>query len=136
MFKEEPAMSIAKRLILMPLLVLGVAMLTTAPVEAAQPTILQIPVDDTDTFNDCGFTLVEHVEGHVTLHTFFDNNGNPRFQVDTFALQDTTTNPANGMAITFPIVGPDIITFQQNGTSTVAVIGLNGIASSSKAKAK
>ena len=113
-----------KRSILMPVLVFAVAMLAAAPAEAAKPFILKVPVDFTDTFNDCGFTIVEHIEGFFTIHVFFDTNGNPRMEIDTFALTESYTNPANGISVSTRDVGPDIITFQQDGSFTVATIGL------------
>jgi len=119
-------MKSTKRSILMPVLAFAVAMLAAAPVEAAKPFILKVPVDFTDTFNDCGFTIVEHIEGFFTIHVFFDTNGNPRIEIDTFALKETFTNPANGISLSTPNVGPDIITFQQDGSVTVASIGLIG----------
>jgi hypothetical protein len=49
----------------------------TAPLAAAaQPEILKIPVDFTETLNNCGFPVVHHVEGHVVIHSFVDENGN------------------------------------------------------------
>ena len=113
-----------KRSILMPVLVFAVAMLAAAPAEAAKPFILKVPVDFTDTFNDCGFTIVEHIEGFFTIHVFFETNGNPRIEIDTFALKETFTNPANGISLSTPNVGPDIITFHKDGSMTVATIGL------------
>ena len=98
--------------------------LAAAPAEAAQPEILKMPADFTDTFDTCGFTVEHHVEGHLTIHIFFDKNGNPRFQVNTFAFTESFTNPVNGMSITTRNVGPDKITFNEDGTVTVATIGL------------
>ena len=117
-------MNSTKRSILMPVLLLVVALLAAAPVEAAQPFILKVPVDFSDTFGDCGFTIVHHVEGFFTIHVFFDKNGDPRTEIDTFALKESFTNPANGMSFSTPDVGPDIITFHKDGSMTVATIGL------------
>ena len=117
-------MKSTKRSILM--LVFAVAMLAAAPAEAAKPFILKIPVDFTDTFNDCGFTIVQHTEGFVTVHIFFDTNGNPRMEIDTFAFKESFTNPANGISLSTPNVGPDIFTVQQDGSVTLASIGLIG----------
>lgn len=117
-------MKSTKRSILMPVLVFAVAMLATAPAEAAKPFILKVPVDVIDTFNDCGFTIVHHVVGFFTIHVFFDKSGDPRTEIDTFALKESFTNPANGMSFSTPDVGPDIITFHKDGSVTVATIGL------------
>jgi len=117
-------MNSRKRSILMPVLVFAVAMLAAAPAEAAQPFIMKIPLDVIDTFSDCGFQVVHHTEGFFTVHVFFDTNGNPRMEIDTFALTESYTNPANGISVSTRDVGPDIITFQQDGSFTVATIGL------------
>jgi hypothetical protein len=117
-------MNSTKRLILMLVLVVAVAMLAAAPAEAAKPFILKVPVDFTDTFDDCGFTIVHHVQGFFTVHGFVDKNGNPRAEIDTFALTETFTNPDNGMSFSTKDVGPNIISFKFDGSVTVATIGL------------
>jgi len=117
-------MNSRKRSILMPVLVFAVAMLAAAPAEAAKPFIMKIPLDVIDTFSDCGFQVVHHTEGFFTVHVFFDTNGNPRMEIDTFALKESYTNPANGISLSTRDVGPDIVTFQQDGSFTRASIGL------------
>ena len=117
-------MNSTKRLVLMQILVVTMAMLVAAPTQAAKPLILKVPVDFTDTFSDCGFTIVHHVEGSFTVHVFFDKNGDPATEIDTYALKESFTNPANGMSFSTPNVGPDIITFHKDGSVTVASIGL------------
>jgi hypothetical protein len=117
-------MNSTKRLVLMQILVVTMAMLVAAPTEAAKPFILKVPVDFTNTFSECGFTIVHQIEGSFTVHVFFDKNGDPAFEIDTFALKETFTNPANGMSISTPSVGPDIITFHKDGSVTSAAIGL------------
>jgi len=86
--------------------------------------ILKIPLDFTDTFSDCGFTIVDHIEGFFTIHVFFAKNGDPRIEIDTFSLKETVTNPANGMSFTTTNAGPNIITFHKDGSSTLAEIEL------------
>jgi hypothetical protein len=117
-------MNSTKRLILMLVLVVAVAMLVAAPAEAAKPFIMKVPVDFTDTFDDCGFTIVHHVQGSFTIHVFFDKNGNPKTEIDTFALTESFTNPDNGMSFSTQDVGPNIISFKSDGSFTVATIGL------------
>jgi len=117
-------MNITKRLILMLVLVVAVVMLAAAPAEAAKPFIVKVPVDFTDTFNDCGFTVVDHNEGSFTIHVFFDKNGDPKIEIDTFALKETFTNPANGMSFSTTDAGPSTTTFHKDGSRTVADIGL------------
>ena len=117
-------MNSRKRLVLTQILAVTMVMLVAAPTEAAKPMILKVPVDFTDTFSDCGFTIIDHIEGSVTVHVFFDKNGDPAFEIDSFALKETLTNPANGMSFSTPIAGPDIFTFHKDGSVTVASIGL------------
>ena len=117
-------MNRAKTSIVMPVLLFGLAILVAAPTEAAKPFILKMPVDFTDTFDDCGFTVVHSIQGFITVHAFSDKSGAPRFEIDTFALKESFTNPANGISLSTPNVGPDYITFQQDGSVTVASIGL------------
>jgi hypothetical protein len=117
---------LAKSSVVMPVLVFVLAMLAAAPAEAAGPFILKVPVDFTDTFNGCGFTIVHHTEGFFTIHVFFDRNGNPRMEIDTLSLKETLTNPATGVSLFTPDVEADIGTFQQDGSSTLAVVGLLG----------
>jgi hypothetical protein len=119
-------MNSKKRAILMPVLVFALAMLAAAPVDATKPLILKIPVDFSDTFNDCGFTIVHNTEGFFTVHVFFDTNGIPKIEIDTFVLKETLTNPATGISLFTPDVEADIGTFQQDGSSTLAVVGLLG----------
>jgi hypothetical protein len=117
-------MNSTNRRILTAVLVFAVAMLGAAPMEAAKPFIMKVPVDFTDTFSDCGFTIVDHNEGSFTVHVFFDKNGDPKIEIDTFALKETFTNPANGMSFSTTDAGPSIITFHKDGSLTVADIGL------------
>jgi hypothetical protein len=117
-------MNSTRRLILMLVLVVAVVMLAVAPAEAVKPFIMKVPVDFTDTFDDCGFTIVHHVQGSITVHVFFDKNGNPKTEIDTFALTESFTNPDNGMSFSTQSVGPDIISFKNDGSVTVASIGI------------
>jgi hypothetical protein len=105
-------------------LVLAVALLAAARTEAASPVIFKVPVDFTDTFSDCGFTIIDHNQGSFTVHVFFDKNGDPKIEIDSFALKETFTNPANGMSFTTTDAGPSITTFHKDGSLTVADIGL------------
>jgi hypothetical protein len=117
-------MKSAKSSIVTAMLVFAVAMLAVAPAKAATPFILKVPVDFTSTSSDCGFTVVDHLEGSFTMHTFFDKNGDPKIAIDTYALKETWTNPANGMSLSTTDAGPLITTINKDGTQTQAVIGL------------
>jgi hypothetical protein len=118
------SMKSPKSSIVTAVLVFAVAMLAVAPAKAATPFILKVPVDFTGTSNDCGFTVVDHNEGSFTVHVFFDKNGDPKIEIDTYALKETWTNPANGMSLSTTDAGPLITTFHKDGTQTQAEIGL------------
>jgi hypothetical protein len=106
--------------------VFALAMLAVAPTKAATPSIVKVPVDFTSTFSGCDFTVVDHVQGSFTAHVFFDRNGDPRLGIDTFALKESWTNPANGMSLSTTDAGPEISTIHKDGSNTVADIGLVG----------
>ncbi len=117
-------MTRANSSILPPVLVFALTMLAISPTTAATPIILKVPVDFTSTFNGCAFPVVDHVEGSVTVHIFFDNNGDPKFEIDSYAFKETWTNPANGMSLSTTDAGPTIVTIHQDGSQTQALLGL------------
>jgi len=117
-------MKSAKSSIVTAVLVFAVAMLAVVPTKAATPFILKVPVDFTSTFSDCGFTVVDHNEGSFTVHVFFDKNGDPRIEIDTYSLKESWTNPANGMSFSTTDAGPGITTIHKDGSQTLADIGL------------
>lgn len=118
-------MNILKRSILTPVLASALAMLATAPAKATQPFITKVPFDFTATFGDCGgFTIVDQVEGFLNVVVVSNKNGDPKLDINTFALKETFTNLANGMSFTTTDAGPNIITFHTDGSVTEATIGL------------
>jgi len=94
-----------------------------APTKAATPFIVKVPVDFTGTL-DCGFTVIDHNEGSITVHGFSDQNGDPKFEIDSYPLKESWTNPANGTSVSTTDAGPAITTFYKDGSQTLALIGL------------
>ena len=95
------------------------------PALAAKPELITIPVDDTLVFGECaGFTVIEHVEGTIKVSTHFDRNGNVVMEIARFRLRHTYSNSETGASLTSQDVGIDKITLNQDGSGTVAVIGI------------
>jgi hypothetical protein len=92
---------------------------------AAQPDALRIEVDEfTPGAIDCGsYELDEHVFGHITLRDFF-KDGEVVMGLNNFALKHTISNPATGESLTTPDVGADRVTISEDGSVTVAIIGI------------
>lgn len=113
-----------RRLVLVILTILLSLTLVTS-VLAAQPELITIPVDDTFVFGSCdGFDVIEHVEGRVKISTHFDKDGNVPMEIVRFSLRHTYTNSETGASLRSQDVGIDKIRFEQDGSITVAVIGI------------
>ena len=110
------------------LFLLLITLLTLTPFAsafAAKPEIITIQVDDTIEIGACdGFTVIEHVEGTVKISTHFDQDGNFTMQLIRFSLRHTYTNSETGETLISPDVGIDKITVHQDGSVTIAVIGI------------
>jgi hypothetical protein len=103
-------------------LVSGIATVPSA--RAAAPSIFTIPIDESFSFDDCGFTIEGRTTGFIREHVFFDEEGNVVRVIDNFALKISYTNPETDETLTIPIAGPDIITLNADGSATVASIGI------------
>ena len=69
------------------------------PARADAPLIQLFPVNSTATFYDCGFPVVQHIEGTARVIVRFDQNGDP---VVATVFDNTTislTNPLNQKTI-------------------------------------
>ena len=100
------------------------AALLVSSAGAVAPDNFTVEVDESFSFDDCGFTIEGRTTGFVKVHVFFDKAGNSVGVINNFALKVTYTNPETGETLTTPVVGPDIITFQDDGSETVASIGI------------
>jgi hypothetical protein len=99
-------------------------MTTVSPARAAAPENFTVEVDDSFSFDDCGFTIEGRITGFLRVHTFFDQEGNVVMAINNFSLKITYTNPETGETLTYPIVGPDIVTLHEDGSATIASIGI------------
>jgi hypothetical protein len=92
---------------------------------AAKPEFIVIPVDETAALGDCaGFTVIEHVEGTVKVSIHLDQDGNFVMQVTRFRLRHTFSNSETGASLFSPDVGIDKVSVSQDGSESVAVIGI------------
>jgi hypothetical protein len=87
-------------------------------------------VDETDTIpaapeGPCAFPVEVHVVGDLRRTEFFDKQGNVIRELHVFP-GFTLTFSANGKSITTRSTAPEHITFNPDGSVTVAVTGLQG----------
>ena len=95
------------------------------PAYAGKPVFTNITVDDTFVAGECdGFSVIEHVQGRVKVSTHFDKNGNFVMEIARFSLHHTYTNSETGASLFSPDVGIDKIVINEDGSGTVAVIGI------------
>src|SRR5688572_29976645 len=95
------------------------------PALAAKPEMFTIPVDDTFVLGECaGFSVIEHVQGTVKVSLHTDQDGNPVMELNRFRLRHTYSNSETGASLTSQDVGIDKVTINQDGSGTVAVIGI------------
>lgn len=113
-----------RRLLLVVLTILLTLALYT-PALAGKPDMITIPVDDTVVFGECaGFSVIEHVQGTIKVSFHTDKDGNPVMELARFSLRHTYSNSETGASLSSQDVGIDKITFNQDGSGTVAVIGI------------
>jgi hypothetical protein len=92
---------------------------------AAKPEFITIPVDDTLEFGECdGFTVIEHVQGKIKVSTHFDKDGSFAMEIARFSLRHTYSNSETGDSVRSQDVGIDKVTIDEDGSGTVAVIGI------------
>ena len=115
-----------RRLLFVPLTVL-ISLILVTSVFAAQPDMVTFQVDDTFFAGSCdGFDVIEHVEGTVKVSTHFDQDGTFAMEIVRFSLRHTYTNSVTGASLSSPDVGIDKLTVNDDGSGTVAVIGIVG----------
>lgn len=104
---------------------LSLTLITSA--RAAKPEMITIPVDETNVFGECdGFAVIEHVEGTVKISTHVDQEGNLVMELVRFSLRHTYSNSETGESLSTPDAGIDKVTVNDDGSGTVAVIGIVG----------
>ena len=117
------ASSYRRLLLVCSTILLSLALFT--PAFAAKPEFITIPVDDTFTAGECdGFSVIERVQGKVKVSTHFDQNGNFVMEIARFSLRHTLSNSVTGASLSSPDVGIDMTVINQDGSGTIAVIGI------------
>ncbi|HSL29248.1 MAG TPA: hypothetical protein VK900_08630 [Anaerolineales bacterium] len=113
-----------RRLLVITLTVLLSFILVTSAL-AAKPEMFTIPVDDTLVLGSCdGFDVIEQVQGKIKVSTHFDQDGNFVMEIARFSLRHTYTNSETGASLRSPDVGIDKIRVHEDGSGTVAVVGI------------
>ena len=96
------------------------------PVLAAKPGMVKEPINDigvVDTFltDACGFDVWNDVVGHVTFRTKFDADGNPRYDLNNYALRVRIYSEWGSLRTVD--VGADRVFFHEDGSITITAIG-------------
>jgi hypothetical protein len=95
-----------------------------SPARAAGPDFFLVPVDDSFSLDDCGFTIEGRTTGSIKVHDFLDEQGNLVREIANFNLKTTYTNPATGDTLTSISAGPDKLTVNEDNSATLASIGI------------
>ena len=103
---------------------LGAAL--AAPASASQPAtervrIADIGVLDEELSGACGFDVLVDAIGHVTFRVFSDANGDPRGEVNNFAIRLRWYSEFG--EATAVNVGPDRVTYLDDGSQILAITG-------------
>lgn len=95
---------------------------------ASKPTILFIPIDETDLVpaadNPCGFDIVEHIEGRIKV-TLNSNNPNQVLFAEGDHIHGVFINPQNDSSASFIIA--DHITAVPSTDGTSVFLTINGL---------
>jgi hypothetical protein len=101
------------------------AAMSASPVGATAPMTQVIPIDFSFTppllSAACGFTVTRHVEGTLTIRTFYDAEGSFSRELDEFHLIETVS--ANGVTLTGRTIQNISVTLRDDGSFTVAFVG-------------
>ena len=92
---------------------------------AAAPTTEVIPINSTFTppqlSGACGFTVTRHIEGTLTIRTFYDVNGNFVRELDQYNLVEAIS--ANGKTLTGRTVQNIAVKLLPDGSYTLSFVG-------------
>jgi hypothetical protein len=97
----------------------------TTPAQAAAPVHTRESVDDTLTWDFCGFPVEEHITGTLVFSSWFDESGTRTREIVTApGLRVTWTNTATGASVTS--ANPFVVhkTDNPDGSVTVMFTGL------------
>ena len=118
--------------ILKPLRMIGVAtwvliavlVLAVAPAAAVQPVVQRVNLDITGIFlvQCTGFTVTFGLHGFIVIHVFFNSDGSPRVEIDSFnAVQQSFTNSVTGKTLSSITTGINIIDFEAGTFANAAL---------------
>jgi len=116
------------RLLIVSLITLVVAFVS--PAYAGKPDFETVQIDETflneQLTEACGVPIETHGEGFIKFSTHYDRDGDVAFELNSFHLKETFTNVETGTSISTVNVGPDRVTFAEDGTVILAQIGVLG----------
>jgi hypothetical protein len=102
-----------------------IAAVSGSPVGATAPTTEVIPIDFSFTppllSAACGFPVTRHVEGALTIRTFYDEQGAFTRELDQYRLVETVS--ANGRSLEGRTIQNISVTLLDDGSFTVAFVG-------------
>ena len=102
-----------------------IAAATASPTAATAPTTEVVPIDFSFTppllSAACGFPVTRHVEGTLTIRTFYDEQGSFALELDGYRLVETVS--ANGRTLVGHTIQNIAVTLLDDGSFTVAIVG-------------
>lgn len=108
--------------------IISAALAVAAPAQAAAPVHERVAVDDTVTFDFCGFPVEENLEGTLQFTSWFDESGNrTRETVTAPGLRITWTNADTGASVSS--ANPFVVhkTDNSDGSVTIMFTGLGWV---------
>ncbi len=101
-------------------------LLVAGPVAAAKPAMEKVPINDVGFLDpfftaECGFDVFSDVVGHITFRTKLDAQGNPRYDLNNYALRVRIYSEWGSLRAVD--VGADRVTFHEDGSVTITTIG-------------
>jgi hypothetical protein len=105
--------------------VVAMSILPTSAVMAGAPDTETFTIDTTfippQLSAACGFNVTRHVEGTLTVRTFFDASGSFRRELDSYHLTETLS--ANSHALVGRTAQQIFVTLYDDGSFAVAFVG-------------
>ncbi len=104
----------------------GAALLAAPAASAAGPehTVVtqDFTIDEHPHFSSvCGFPVKLHVWGSFVVNTWYDEAGDPTRHLLMFRFR--STSEANGVVVNGITMGPEIATYDRDGSATVKIVG-------------
>lgn len=103
----------------------AVALTTAGPAAAAGPTSEWVTLDDTFTWDDCGFPVVQHDTGRLHFLVWTDETGQTvRRWVLAPDSKSSYTNPVTGDSVTS---GDPFVVHRYNNSDGTITVGISGL---------